>query len=161
MNWFRTRVPSWTIHRSRNKGRAKACIYSQRVATDAMQQLNPCSKNSPGRDSLSRQSGTPHEPDFPEASRNQRQLVPTFERNRRTAGRRRDEARTEGSRIPGICIVLSYFSVGTRIVWHRIIAFMANKRKAAPVRPARCLRNDRPLDRSILEPSSTSPVPTH
>lgn len=38
----------------------------------------------------------------------------------------------KGLRNPGICIVLSYFSVGTRIVWRCIIAFMANKRKDPP-----------------------------
>ncbi|KAI4500199.1 hypothetical protein M0802_004616 [Mischocyttarus mexicanus] len=50
----------------------------------------------------------------------------------------RKEGRKEGTQDPRICIVLSYFSVGTRIVWHRIIAFMANKRKDVPVRPGRC-----------------------
>ena len=36
-----------------------------------------------------------------------------------------------------ICIVLSYFSIGMRIVQYCIIAFMANKRKDVPVRPVR------------------------
>lgn len=49
---------------------------------------------------------------------------------------RRGRGRKELTNL-GTCIVLSYFSVGTRIVWHCIIAFMANKRKDVPVRPGR------------------------
>lgn len=53
---------------------------------------------------------------------------------------------------PSICIVLSYFSVGTRIVWRCIIAFMANKRKDAPVMSGTMviLCNNCPLDSSTI-----------
>lgn len=67
----------------------------------------------------------------------------------------------EGLRNPGICIVLSYFSVGMRIVWRCIIAFMANKRKDVPVRPGRWSSSATtvpsiPLDPFILELLSAS-----
>ena len=94
---------------------------------------------------------------------------PTFQWKNRTARRGASgpggESRKVGSRIPSICIVLSYFSVGTRIVWHRIIAFMANKRKAAPVRPAPSSattvspRSFRTVLSSSHHPPSAHPVP--